>query len=258
MFSTPASRPVKSVQTGFRIIHVLQNHDGATLNDLSEQLGLAKSTVHNYLRTLESMGYVVNHDDTYRLGLRFFTHGMAAKSGLRSANLVERALEEVAREVSQAVWWVVEEFGRGIFVEKAVPDDCQRIYGRIGKRSYLHTHAPGKAILAALPEEYLQQIIDYHGLPVHTTHTTVDAENLREQLERIRERGYAQSDGEAVLGVQSVGVAFEDPSDRTHAIGVFGYSHDFGGEQFDESIPSLLRTTVDDLVASFETGTADR
>lgn len=258
MFSTPSSRHVKSVQTGFRIIHVLQNYDGATLNELAEQLDLAKSTVHNYLSTLESMGYVVNYDGTYRLGLRFLTHGMAAKSSLKIGDLIERALDEIAREVSQAAWWIVEEFGRGIFVEKAVPDGCQRIYGRVGKRSYLHTHAPGKAILAELPEEYLQQVIDYHGLPTNTTQTLDNLERLREQLAQIRDQGFAFSDGEAALGVQSVGVAFEDPGGRSHAIGVFGYSHDLGGEQLDKDIPSLLRTTANELVTALETGGKDR
>ena len=252
MFSASASRHVKSVQTGFRIIHVLQNHDGATLNELSEELDLAKSTVHNYLQTLESMGYVVNYDGTYRLGLRFLTHGMAAKSSPRTAALVEPVLEEVASEAEQAAWWIVEEFGRGIFLESDVPDGSKRIYGRVGKRSYLHTHAPGKAILAELPDEYLEQLIDHHGLPGHTAHTTVDADSLRDELGRVRERGYARSDGEAVLGVQSVGAAFRDPEGRTHAIGVFGYSHDIGDERFDDEIPAVIRSAADDLAASLE------
>lgn len=250
MYSAPSSRHVKSVQTGFRIVHVLQDHDGATLNELAERLGLAKSTVHNYLSTLESMGYVVNQEGTYRLGLRFLTHGMAAKSGLNTREAVEETLSELAGEVSQPVWWITEEFGRGIFVDNAVPADCRRIYGRTGKRSYLHTHAPGKAILAVLPEDDREEILEYHGLPVHTTRTVEDRSELAAQLAAIRDQGYAFSDGEAVLGVQSVGVAFEAPGGRWNALGVFGYSHDLGDERLEEDVPSLLQSAAADLVGT--------
>jgi DNA-binding IclR family transcriptional regulator len=257
MFSAPSSRHVKSVRTGFRIVHVLQDHDGATLNDLAEQLDLAKSTVHNYLSTLESMGYVVNQDGTYRLGLRFLTHGMAAKSGLQTRDAVDVALETIADEISQAVWWIAEEFGRGIFVENAVPADCRRIYGRTGKRSYLHTHAPGQAILAALPPEDREDVLEYHGLPVHTTRTIDDRTTLRDRLEEIREQGYAFSDGEAVLGVESVGVAFEAPGGRWNALGVFGYAHDLGDERLDEDVSSLLQSAAADLEATLQGTGAD-
>lgn len=256
MISKSSARRVQSVQTGFQLISTLQNRDGATLNELAEELGLAKSTVHNYLNTLESMGYVVKHGDTYRIGLRFLTHGMAAKNGLGITDAMNGALQEITESISQSTWWITEEFGRGIFVEKAIPDSSQRIYGRVGKRSYLHTHGPGKAILARLPESEVERITEHHGLPVHTVETTTDPEILREELDEIRKQGYAFTDGEAALGVQSIGVAFEDPWERLHAVGVFGYSHDFDGEHLDPDIPSLLRTKIDDVLSDLQAGGA--
>jgi DNA-binding IclR family transcriptional regulator len=254
MISNPPSRQVKSVQTSFEIIHLLQEFGGASLNEVAEQLDLAKSTVHNYLRTLESMGYVVKRDRTYRLGLRFLTHGMAARNSLPVSDLIQQSLATVTQEISQSAWWIAEEFGRGLFLEKAVPDDESEIFGSIGKRSYLHTHAPGKAILAQLPSEEVWDIIDYHGLPVYTTETITDAETLLAELDEIREQGYAVSDGEAALGVQSIGVHFQDPYGGTHAIGVFGHTHDFGGENLEQDIPSLLQQVTDTITTSLERG----
>ena len=241
-----SAREVQSVRTAFRIVGTVQELDGATLKELADRLDLAKSTVHNYLGTLRSMGYLTKRDGTYRLGLRFLTHGMAAKGGIEVGETVEHALGEVAEDLSHAAWWVVEEFGRGIFVGRAGADDGA-VYGRIGKRSYLHTHAPGKAILAQLPAEYRKQAIDRHGLPVHTTKTVTDADTLRDELDGIREQGYAVSDGEAALGVQSVGVAFEDPYGGVHAIGIFGYSHDFSRNRLEQDIPTVLSEAVADI-----------
>lgn len=255
MIPNTSTRQVQSVRTAFRIIRLLQDMDGVTMNEVASQLDLAKSTVHNYLGTLQSLGYAVERDGTYRLGLRFLTHGMAAKSGLGLRDAVEHILPQTARDLSQSMWWVVEELGRGIFVEKATPDSGQPTYGRVGKRSYLHTHGPGKAMLAHLPEEYVREIVDYHGLPVYTKETITDRDQLQAELAEIRDRGYAVSDGEAALGIRSVGVAFEGPFGYTHGLGLFGYSHDFSASS-DQDIPGVLHDAVDDIQRAVMEGPA--
>jgi len=246
MISNTSSRQVQSVGTAFRLVGLLQDLDGATTQDLASRLDLAKSTVHNYLGTLESLGYVVEREGTYRLGLRFLTHGMAAKSGLPDRDRVSGVLEALARDLSQPVWWIVAEHGRGLFVGSAAPEDGQAIYGRLGKRSYLHTHAPGKAILAQLPDEAVAEIAEYHGLPVHTRQTTTDLEALRGDLEVVRDRGYAVSDGEAALGIRSIGVAFQGSGGHDHALGVFGFSHDFGANR-EADVSAALQEAVETL-----------
>jgi len=254
MIRESSSREVKSVRTGFGIIDHLQNHDGAGLEELARHLDLAKSTVHNYLATLESMGYVVKRDGDYHLGLRFLTHGMAAKSGLRAREGIADSLADLAADADLPAWWVIEEHGRGIFVESAIPDGAGRVYGRVGKRSYLHTHAAGKAILAALPDGHRERVLETHGLPEHTNRTVTDAEALEESVSGIETRGYAIDDGEAALGVRSVGAAFEGPGERYHGICVFGYSHDFSLPPDRELITALERTikSARDLLAGGE------
>jgi len=247
--ASSSSRQVKSVRTAFRMVEFLQDMDGATMNELATQLDLAKSTVHNYLGTLQSLGYVVKRDGTYRLGLRFLTHGMAAKSGLGLRDAVTHVLPEVAARLDQPVWWIVEELGRGIFVATAAPDSDKQVYGRVGKRSYLHTQAPGKAILATLQGDYVDEIIEYHGLPTYTSETITDPDRLREELDTISEQGYAISDGEAALGVRSVGVAFEGPFGCTHGLGVFGYSHAINAA-LEQDIPGVLQDAADDVTAA--------
>lgn len=250
MFSASSSRHIKSVQSAFRIVEFLQKQDGGTIRDVTDHLEVSKSTVHNYLSTLESLGYVVNRNGTYRVGLRFLTHGMAARNSLDIGREVKTALTAVANEIDQAAWWITEELGRGIFVDTAVPRDGQAIFGRVGKRSYLHAHGPGKAILAQQSNEYVRKILDFHGLPEYTTETVTDEAVLLEQLDEIHEQGYAYTVGEAALGIQSIGVAFQDDHGQTHAIGVFGYSHDFDGENLDADIPALLQSVTADITGS--------
>ena len=73
-----SSRRIQSVETAFTILTLIQQHGSVSLQDLAKQLDVAKSTVHTHLQTLASLGYIVEQDGQYRLGLRLLTHGMAA------------------------------------------------------------------------------------------------------------------------------------------------------------------------------------
>jgi len=246
MLANAPSRRVKSVRTAFSLINQLQALGGATPAQLTEELELSKSSVHNYLATLEMEGYVVNDGGTYRLGLRFLTHGMAARNMAGMEQPIVRQMRSIADEIGQPTWWMREEYGRGYFIESTIPADTRPMYGSIGKRSYLHTHAPGKAILALTSDEYRERIIDHHGLPELTQQTTTTLDALEQDLETVEECGYAISDGEAVLGILSVGVGFHDPNDGLHAIGVFDHSRNFAGNRA-ENIGERLVAAVGDL-----------
>jgi DNA-binding IclR family transcriptional regulator len=216
-------------------------------------LDLSKSSVHNYLATLEAAGYLVNRDGTYRLGLRFLTNGMAAKTAISAEQEIVTTIRSIAAEISQPTWWVVEEAGRGYFIEHAIPDEQSPTYGRVGKRSYLHTHALGKAILASSTDDYVERVADHHGLPDHTTQTTTDIDVVMDDLMEIRDRGFAISDGEMVLGILSVGVGFSGAAGRRHAVGVFGDSRSLAGTQA-EAIGQRLVDTVGELERRLEEG----
>jgi DNA-binding IclR family transcriptional regulator len=246
MLANTPSRRVKSVDTAFELIERLQALGGATPSQLTEELDLSKSSVHNYLATLEMAGYVVNDGGRYRLGLHFLTHGAAAKKMSYGEGPIVETLRSAAEELSQPTWWVAEELGRGYFLEYASPDDAEPVYGTVGKRSYLHAHAAGKAILSAADDEYVERVATHHGLPEQTRRTTSDLESLTAELATVRERGFAVSEGETVLGILSVGVPFTDDQGRRHALAVFGHSRDFAGNH-PENVGRRLVETVADL-----------
>jgi len=231
---------VKSVARAGEIVQYLQLHGPKGLSTIAEELELASSTAHNYLQTLELMGYIVKENDRYRLGLRFLTHGTTAKNSLQSKELIIEQMQIVAEQLEHPVWWVCEETGRGIFVHKE-GNSLQDLYGVVGKRSHLHVHAPGQAILAKLDEDERDAIIGTHGLPAETNQTITDRAELAERVAATRSDGFALSDGEAVLGVSSVGVGLRVPTGRTHGLGTFHMSRELSSQRIDRISDELLR-----------------
>lgn len=207
-----AGRKVKSVQTALEIVEHLQEYDGATLNELCEHFDFARSTAHSYLSTLESMEYVTKDGDEYRIGLKFLSHGIAAKNSVPVSRVSDPILEEVAEDLDVVSWLVVEEHGHAVFLNNAKSDTAVRTFGRESKRTPLHSIAGGKAILTNMDPDDRQAILDSYGLVAKTEHTVTDKASLLEELDDIRDSGYARSEHEAALGVVSVGspIIYED------------------------------------------------
>src|SRR5207248_1947450 len=82
----------------------------------------------------------------------------------------------------------------------------------LGKREHLHCSAVGKAMLAALPEQTVREILAAAGLPEKTVNTITDAGALRADLETVAKRGFAIDDEEDNEGVFCVGSAIVDHS----------------------------------------------
>ncbi len=247
MIPDSTGRNVQTIQRTFDIVNTLQMYGKITLDKLAKKLDMPKSTLHNYLSTLESLGYVVKQNGSYRLGLRYLNHGMAARNILQTQIPLTGVLNSISEQVSESIWWIIEELGRAVFILKSDSVENNETYAQVGKRSYLHTHAPGKAILAHHSNEYVDKVISKHGLPSYTSKTIDSKQNLLNELNEIRGKGYSISEGEAVQGVKSVGITFEDQHQFVHSIGVFRNIHNEDIEYPPEKLAAELQNGVDKI-----------
>lgn len=240
MGSYDTGRRVKTADTVFDIIQLVQESDGAGVSEIAEEVDLAKSTVHDYLNTLVDREYLVKEGNTYRIGLKFLYHGMNAQNWSELVNVVRPALQEIADETGEIVWFLVEEQGKGVYLEKARGTQAVQPYGRLGDRVHLHGIAAGKAILAHLPDERVHEIVDRHGLPKRTEQTITDPDELFTTLEQIRERGYAFNDNEAVNGLRAVASPVHCDGEVLGSIVVSGPESRIRGDRFRETFPELV------------------
>lgn len=240
-------RMVKSARTAFEVIEYIHDHGGADLDELTEEFDLAKSTLHGYISTLESLEYLVNDGGSYQLSLKFLYHGTAARNSVPISGQADEILSALADETSLVAWLVVEEHGRAVYLDRAVGNEVAQTYGRISKRTDLHGPAAGKAILAQLPDEMVNAIIDNYGLPARTEYTISTEEDLREELSTIRRQGYATSKHEVALGAQSVAAPVHHDGNVLGAISVSGTSNQIDDQYFEDGLPDVVTTAAADL-----------
>ncbi len=232
---------VKTASTLFQIVEALLELEGAKVAELDEVLDVSKSTIYKHLQTLEQENYIVKEDGTYQIGLRFLGFGEYARKRRKLYQLAKPEMENLAEETNEMSNLLVEEHGRGILLHRASSDKAVSLDTFAGKEVALHSTGNGKAILSCLSDERVNEIIDRYGLPKRTENTLTDRDRLFEELERIRERGWAYDEEERLEGLRCVSVPITDVNDNVlGAVSVSGPAARLEGERFREEIPELL------------------
>ncbi|SEW09800.1 IclR family transcriptional regulator [Natrinema salifodinae] len=247
-------RPVKTTKTSLALVRAVRDSDGATLSDLADRLGLAKSTVHNHLHTLVDEGFLVREGDTYHVGLQFLPFGKHARNRNPLYAPARRRVFALAEQTGNEADFIVAENGRAYSLEYAIGESTRGGVSesspfRAGNRFYMHNCASGKAMLAAMPEERVRSIVDRWGLPATTDRTITDESSLFEELDAVRRRGYAVNDEELIEGYRSIGAAVTDPDgDVVGAFSVGGPTYRMAvDESTTEEIARLLDAEIDAL-----------
>jgi DNA-binding IclR family transcriptional regulator len=240
---------IKTTETVLGIADALkQTEEGLGVTELAAELDKAKSTIHDHLQTLEKYGFVVRDDDKYRLGLRFLDYGMLARNSSTYYQVARPKVDELSARIEQKVWCVTEEQGRGVRIYVSNYNKKLETKAYIGQRTYLHQSANGKAILAYLPRERVEKIIDQYGLPAATKQTITDRDELFKELERIRERGFAINRGESVWRLTGIGAPVRDKNGNVlGSLSVATASNLLKEERLETEIAEQLLSTINEI-----------
>lgn len=238
---------VKAGTKLLKIVETIQRLDRPTLSNIADELGIPNSTTHNHLETLKENGYLLEEDGEHRLTLKFLDHGVHAKREYDIANTAPPILEQLSKETGEAAWLMVEERGYVVALEKSLSDRAVQTSGRIGRHTRFHYHAPGKALLAHLPDERVEWILEKQGLPRKTENTITDYDELMEELDELRERGVGLDVGEAIAGLRSVAAPVVCDGTVEGAVAVVGPKNRLKGDRFREEIPSLVSGAANEL-----------
>lgn len=240
-------KSLKTILNAIEVIEAIEDLGGASLTDLASHLNMATSTIHDYLNTLENAHYITKTDGEYQIGLMFYKHGMHAKRSIGIIEISTPILDKIAEETGETVWLVVEEYGKSVLLEKATGEDAVPMEADVGDRVDIHSVAGGKAILAHQDEKYVQEVIDLQGLTPRTEHTITDEETFREELEKIREQGFAVNRQESVLGLRSVSAPIRRDDEVIAAISVAGPAHRLTDSRIDDKISTILLESSNEI-----------
>lgn len=198
---------------------------GLTLPEIAKELQLPKSSVHCLLITLERHRYLNRNERTsrYMFGSKLFGLGNKSLSGLRVRQVAAPHMHALMERVGLTVHLAVLEGYEVVLVEKTEPPGMYKLATWLGKRMDVHCTSLGKALIAHLPDEVLNQLVRERGLPRHNDNTIGSLKKLKEELQRTREAGYSVDDEEDEIGYRCIGAPiFDEVGQVTAALSISG------------------------------------
>jgi len=216
--------PVKSVRTTFKIVQLLSKQGQMRFSDIARQLDHPMSTVYDHLQSLKTLGYVDETSDGFEISFEFLLLGDRRRSNMQLFHNARTELDDLATTTDEHVSLLVEENGTGRTIYTIQGGNTINFKVFDGTQTHLASTAPGKTVLANLPQSTVEDILDQHGLPIETD-TYDDRSDLLADLDSIEEQGYAIDDQEAIRRMRGVGVPIIDKSDEVRgAISIYGPS----------------------------------
>jgi len=191
------------------ILDLLAENSGhaAGPSELARRLGLPKSSIANICNALADVGLVRRIGTGFALGRKLAELGGAYLASVDMVQEFYEAAQLLPTASEETIQLAVLDGVEMTYLARHDGRQPVRLTSQIGRRLPATVTATGKSALASLADEDLQErLAGIRELPVMTVHSLATVDALREDLQVVRERGYAMDDEETVEGVVCFGV----------------------------------------------------
>ena len=259
MPSEKSGRRIKSVDKALQILDYIAETGQCSVSKIADHIGLSPGTVHTHLATLKSRGFVQQKGEQYTLGMEFipFSERVRYQTPLYRAGKDE--VDKLAHEHDAVAHLATEYDGKLLLLHETFGKDAVGKQIHIEKRNepqeHMHSTAAGKVILAHMPREEVDELIDKVGLPAYTSHTVTTKESLYEELDRIAEQRYAVNEEEVVHGNKGIGApVLHDNGDVAGAISISGPANNWRDVRLEEELIESVIRSANNVEIEIHTG----
>ncbi|MBW1646453.1 MAG: IclR family transcriptional regulator, partial [Deltaproteobacteria bacterium] len=221
------------------------------VTELSKRLKLHKNNVFRLLATLEEKGYIEQNKATenYRLGIKSLELGQTFIKQMGVLRQARPIMERLCAELRENVYVGVIRSYNVVYLDVVEADQAVRVVSRVGSQLPVWCSAIGKAQVAFMNlgelEKTLPAAKDWRAC---TENSIRSKEELMEELEKVRQLGYAVDNEEYDLDVKCVGAPIRDYTKRVVAgISVSGPSFRMSESRINDEIAPAVKRAADDI-----------
>ena len=176
-----------------------------SLSEIAERSGMPLTTAHRLLGELTDWGALSRRSDgRYEIGRKLWDLGLLAPVQLELRQVAAPFLMDVHTAIRDTVHLAVREGLSALYVERVSGRESVPVVSQVGSRLPLHATGVGKVLLAAAPDDVVQQAL--RSLTRLTRNTVVEPGRLRRELAEVRRRRYARTSEEMSPGAASLAV----------------------------------------------------
>ncbi|OWT66392.1 IclR family transcriptional regulator [Candidimonas nitroreducens] len=211
---------IGSLQKGFEIFDMFsRDHSVVTVSEIAKYLQLHKSSASRIAATLVALGYLrpAPNSSGFQLGGKLARLGNLAVIYTSLTGVAEPFIQKLAEETGETCHLGVLEGTEAVTVNLAEGSFSLRLHSWVGKRSPAHLTSMGKALLAGLSEGSLDMLYRGKKLETPTPNAISTLDALKNELAKVRSRGYALDDEELEIGLRCIAVPIFSHDERTVA-----------------------------------------
>ncbi len=230
---------VQSLVRGLTILECLsESKGGMNLTEIAEHVGLAPSTTHRLLNSLEQLDFVAQDEarGSWYIGVKAFSVGNAFLRNRDFVAIVRPFMHDLVAQTGETSNLAILDHGAPVFIAQVECGEMMRMVATLGGKAPVHASGVGKALLSRRRDSEVDAIIAANGLPALSPNTITGADALRAELLQIRQQGYAVDNEEQSIGLRCIAAnIYNEHGEAVAAISISGPAP----RVTDERVPEL-------------------
>jgi IclR family transcriptional regulator, KDG regulon repressor len=201
--------PVQTLEKSIEVIELLSTdgfNGGLGISELSNKLGIGKSTIHRILDTLLAYNFVekCSENSKYRLGWKLFEIGNLVPQQRNLSNFDIGILQDLCNKYQETVNLGVRVKDKVVTISRMKPKTSLVASHQIGSQEPLHATSTGKALICQFSREELIEILGDGPFEAFTRNTITSMDQLVTELEKIKAQNYSIDDEELCAGLSCI------------------------------------------------------
>lgn len=177
-----------------------------SLTDLHKKTGIGLSSLQRFVATLVYEGFLIRDEKTkyYQLGLSLIHLGKLVEQESSIITVAQPILQELNKQLNESVAMTIIDGDKRRCIMNYESTHSLTARNNVGDTSPLYAGASAKAMLAFLPQDEIDDYLESVKIERITNNTVADKEALLQELATIRQRQYALSKSERIIGACSI------------------------------------------------------
>jgi len=238
---------IQSVLKAVQIMEILDRNGSMGIREIAKSLDLGKSTVHRIISALKYAGWVVENPSTGKaeLSYRLFSIGSNVIKRVNTRDLFHRHMETLSKTTGETVNLGVFFEGKIFHIDKVESQSPIKVDATVGTPTTSYNTALGKIFLASKNNDEIQQLYSGYKFIRTAKNTILSIESLLQEIEKIRNQGFAFDDEEFADSLQCFAVPISNHKGQVEyalSISFPKYRYENQPEKIQELLDHLITT----------------
>ena len=202
---------ISSLEKGLNVLEAIVENGELTVTRAAALLKLNRASAHRFITTLRDLGYVrKNQHNHYEATFKLLELGMKQADKFEIRRMAKPHMRDMAARFDETVNLGLLDQGQVVYLDKVESREILRMDSGVGTTCRPQATALGKAMLAFLPDDELEEHLRAAEWVALTPNTIVSPDKFRKELDKVRRQGYAVDNEELAQSLYCIAAPIFD------------------------------------------------